>query len=201
MQAPRPDSKTPIQFRAPAAKLALAAIVPLVAVLALSPLMARPAFLQFVSAPAAHSAQDPFWVGHLDNQQVAGTTTEPSGSATSTSYTTGFDPVAVGLVSPKAVPGRGAQLRPCADEATDKPTDPAHVTSGCNKSAKAAALPLPRPAELKPVAIADTSADKPVPPRKKNGLFGFMPHLPSAGQLLSPFTFVGDKVSSLFKRS
>jgi hypothetical protein len=200
MQAPRPDSKTPIQFRAPAAKLALTGIVPLVAVLALSPLMARPAFLQFFSVSTAPSARDPFWAGHLDNPQVASTATEPVGSATSTSYTTGFDPVAVGLVPPKAVPGRGAQLRACTDEGTDKATDPPHMTSGCNKSAKAAALPLPRPAELKPLAIADVSADKPVPP-KKSGLFGFMPHLPSAGQLLSPFTFVGDKVSSLFKRS
>jgi hypothetical protein len=200
MQAPRPDSKTLIQLRAPAAKLALTGIVPLVAVLALSPLMARPAFLQFFAVPAASSVQDPVWAGHLDNPQIASTATEPSTSARSTSYTSGFDPAAVGLIPPKAAPGRSAQLRGCADEGTDKAADSARATSGCGKSAKVVALPLPRPAELKPVATADASADRPAP-RKGNGLFGFMPHLPSAGQLLSPFTYVGDKVSSLFKKS
>ncbi|MGO9007120.1 MAG: hypothetical protein ACLQIQ_03280 [Beijerinckiaceae bacterium] len=190
----------PIQFRAPAAKLALAGIVPLVALLALGPLMARPAFLQFFAAPAASNPQDPVWAGHLDNPEAANATAEPSTSVRSTSYTSGFDPAAVGLVPPKAAPGRAAQLHACADEGADKAADLAHLTSGCNKSAKTVALPLPRPPELKPVATADVSADQPAP-RKRNGLFGFVPHLPSAGQLLSPFTFVGDKVSSLFKRS
>jgi hypothetical protein len=196
MLAPRPDSKTPIQLRAPAAKLALTGIVPLLALLALGPLMAKPTLLQFLTPPVTSNPQDPVWAGHLDNSQPASAPTDPAANARSTSYTSGFDPAAVGLLPPKAaqLPGRAAPTRACADEAIDKTADPARATSAC-KSPKTAALPLPRPPELKVVA----TVDKPAP--KGNGMFGFMPHLPSTTQLLSPFTYVGDKVSGLFKKS
>lgn len=197
MPAPRPDDKTPIQVRTPAAKLALTGIVPLIAVLVIGPLLARPGVLQFFAGPARSGVQGPMWAGQLDNAQIASTTQEPSTAVRSTSYTTGFDPAAVGLVAPKSSPGKGLQLRTCADESTDL----MHPNAGCAKPGKASALPQPRPSELKPNVVAYApAADKPAP-RKSNGLFGFMPRLPTARQLLSPFTFVGDKVSSLFKRS
>jgi hypothetical protein len=197
MSAPRYDSKTPIQLRAPAAKLALTGIVPLLALIALGPLTARPSFLQFLAPSTVSDTQDPEWAGHLDHPQPPSPATEPATAVNSTSYTSGFDPATVGLLPPKAVqaPGRSAQIRTCAEDGADKTADPARAASACAKSTKTAALPLPRPAEFKPAAPAD---NKPAP--KDNGAFGFMPHLPSASQLLGPFTFVGDKVSGLFKK-
>jgi hypothetical protein len=197
MSAPRYDNKTPIQLRAPAAKIALTGIVPLLALIALGPLTAGPTFLQFLAPSTASSTQDPVWAGHLDHPQLAPTATEPFTTVNSTSYTSGFDPAAVGLLPPKAAlaPGRNAQIRACAEDGADKAADPLRTASACSKSTKTAALPLPRPAEFKPVVAP---ADKPAP--KSNDVFGFISRLPSTSQLFSPFTYVGDKVSGLFKK-
>jgi hypothetical protein len=202
MSAPRLGSKTPIHFHAPAAMVALTGIVPVLAVMALSSAVPKPDFLNFLPSPAAASnAPDPIWAGHLDAFNSASPAAEVSEVARSTSYTSGFDPAAVGLAPLKTAPvtGRIAQRDPraCADETVDKVADIGRTASACSKSVKVFVLPLPRPAALKTVV----AADKPAQSQATGGLTDFTSHLPSPYQLLTPFNYVGDKVAGLFKRS
>jgi hypothetical protein len=183
MPAPRFESQTPLLTRSPAAKLALTGMFPVLVLLALGPFIPTSAFLSFMTPSVASDSQGPFWAGDLDARRAADLAAEPAEPARSNSYTSGFDPAAAGLVPLRPVqePGRSAQAR------------------DLREPIKTAAQPQPRPAALKPVPVADTNADRSQKPSK--GFFGFTPQLPSATQLLSPFTFVSDKVSSLFKRS
>jgi hypothetical protein len=182
----------------PTVRLALTGIVPVLAVLAFSPFVAHSAFWQASADRPAQLTREPAWAGGLETAETTSIVAEPTAAVRSASYTSGFDPAAAGLVSPKSsqAPHSAASRdgRGCLEEGND----PAHLLAPCVKAAKVA-QPAPRPVP-KPLALADTGNSK-AAGKSDNGLFGFAPRLPSANQLLSPFTFVGDKVSSLFKRS
>jgi hypothetical protein len=200
MSAPRLDSKTPIHFRAPSATLALTGIVPVLAVMALSPAVPKPGFLNFLSAHVVSEQAHPEWAGHLDAANSAPTAAEASETVRSTSYTSGFDPAAVGLAPLKdpPLPAHAAQHDPrgCAEESPDKIVDISHPPNGCSKTAKVFVLPSPRPVAPKTIV----AGDKPASPQP-DGFGNFQVYLPSPSQLLTPFNYVSDKVSGLFKRS
>jgi hypothetical protein len=197
MTAPRLDSKTPINFRAPSATLALTGIVPVLAIMAFSPAVPKPSFLNFLSAHAVSEQAHPEWAGLLDAANSAPAAAEASETVRSTSYTSGFDPAAVGL-APLKDPSVLAQrdLRGCPEESPEKILDVSRAPGGCGKAAKVFVLPSPRPMAPKTIAAIDKSASP------QTSGFGIFPvQLPFPSQLLTPFNYVGDKVSGLFKRS
>ena len=197
MPAPRLDTKMPIYIRVPAAKLALTGIVPVLAVLALAPFLPRLGLAHLVAQPAVATEQGPAWAGDLDNlQTVSG---GPKPAVSSTSYTSGFDAAAAGLTTLKSSQVASRVLLPARVEAhscAEEPSPP-HAST-CGKLAKVFAQPTPRPTELK---FTTRQAEGKAAQKHAGGIFGFSPQLPTTRQLLSPFTFVSDKVTGLFKRS
>ena len=197
MPAPRLDTKLPIYIRVPAAKLALTGIVPVLAVLALAPFLPKLGLAHLVAQPAVATQQEPAWAGELDKLQTVSGEAKPAVS--STSYTSGFDATAAGLTTFKSaqvasrvlLPAR-VEAHPCSDDA-----NPPRANT-CGKLAKVFAQPTPRPTELK---FVPRQADGKTAQKHAGGIFGLSPQLPTARQLLSPFTFVSDKVTGLFKRS
>jgi hypothetical protein len=187
MPAPRSESHSLLHSRLLAARLVLTGILPAAILLAAGLFLSISAFSGFVEPTEDASAQEPVWAGDLSAPRTVATA-EPGLSAKSESYTSGFDPAAVGLVQRKS-PEAGKSLPRDAHACVEESTDPAHASSLCIKSTRPV-QPQPRPAALKPVA---ENGQKPSS--------GFFPQLPTARQLLSPFTFVSDKVASLFKRS
>jgi hypothetical protein len=193
MPAPRSESHSLLHSRLLAVRLVLTGILPAAAMLAAGLFLSISAFSGFVAPSEESSVQEPVWAGDLNAPRTVGTA-EPGSSAKSESYTSGFDSTAVGLV-PRKSPEAGKSLPRDARACLDDSTDPAHPTGLCIKSTRPV-QPQPRPAALKPLAENADRQQKP-----SNGFFGFSPQLPTARQLLSPFTYVGDKVASLFKRS
>jgi hypothetical protein len=178
MRVPRFDDRTTFSVAQPAAKLALTGIVPVIAVLALGPLAPSLTASAFTEPPPP--SQGETWAGGLEAPQVTNASTEPAVLASSTSYTSGFDAAAVGLalVKPEQAQAHVTPARTCGEESA----------SSCGKIVKAPVMPLPRPASVK---LADARR------KHANSLFGLS--LPR--ELVSPFTYVGDKVASLFKKS
>jgi hypothetical protein len=179
MSAPRFSDRTPFSVAQPAAKLALTGVVPVVAVLALGPL--APSLTASAFTEPVSQSQSEAWAGGLETRQAMPRSIEPATLASSTSYTSGFDPAAAGVTVPRPEQPQShiVPAHACGDESA----------SSCGKIVKAhVIMPLPRPASVK---LADARR------KNSNGLFG----LAWPRELTSPFTYVGDKVASLFKKS
>ncbi|MGO9133109.1 MAG: hypothetical protein ACLP8A_03535 [Methylovirgula sp.] len=142
------------------------------------------------------------WTGGLDQHLDGKPQSNPPQPLTSASYTTGFDRTAAGL-GPLPAPPQPPKLA--------QTSDPRACPDDLNcafRPAKAGAVIMPAPRKLVAVAPADAAKATPQPNN-----FAFLtanlhwptpslptPHLPLAGTLLKPFSFVGDKVADFVKK-
>jgi hypothetical protein len=176
MSAPsKIESIRDVRTRLPQASLALTAMVPLIALLALGPVVPKAALWHLTSLSPT---TDQTWVGNLANPLMA----EHSGmtrALTSASYTSGFDKTVVGL-RPEPVAAKSAQAR----DAGGCPKD-------LNCSFRIAKTSPPPQQQAGPVTAAPIAAAAPAPP-DANAFTALTSRLPSPPTLLKPFELVSD---------
>jgi len=179
-----------IRGRLPQARLALTAMISLVAMLAFGSVMPKPALWHFLASPSAlPGAEQQAWAGHLANP---GTAEQPATQPlTSASYTSGFDKAAAGLAPAPVSPAKPHEAR-----------DPRACPDDLSCSFRTAKVVPPRRSPAGAVAAASAAPDvaqSAAPPAAHpSGLEAL--RMPSPHTLLKPFTFVADTFTGFIKK-